>query len=167
MLELKSQLPPQPCYPLFIPFHVLWLPWWLSGQESTGSAGDTWDTGLIPASGRSPAGGHGNPLHYSCLENLMDRGDCWATVPGVTKSRTRLSDFSSLHFTSQRDQMPGSYFSECGVLSWLFHSPPPSSLIKRLFSSSLLSAVTVVSFAIVRFFKGSLQTWLRVSVFLH
>ena len=123
--------------------------------------------GLIPGSERSPGEGNGNLLQYSCLENPMDGGPWRPTVPGVTKSRTRLSDFSSLHFTSQRDQMPGSYFSECGVLSWLFHSPPPSSLIKRLFSSSLLSAVTVVSFAIVRFFKGSLQTWLRVSVFLH
>ena len=40
--------------------------------------------------------GNGNPLQYSCLENLMDRGAWWATVPGVTKSQTRLSDFTSL-----------------------------------------------------------------------
>ena len=37
-------------------------------------------------------GGHGNPLYYSCLENPMDRGPWWATVYGVEKSLTRLSD---------------------------------------------------------------------------
>ena len=37
-------------------------------------AGDTGDAGLIPGSGRSPGGGHGNPLQYSCMENPMDRG---------------------------------------------------------------------------------------------
>ena len=52
--------------------------------------GDIKDTGLIPGSGRSSGGGHGNPLHYSCLENPMDRGAWRATVHGVTKSRTWL-----------------------------------------------------------------------------
>ena len=47
----------------------------------------------------SPGEGKGNPLQYSCLENPMDRGAWWATVHGVAKSRTRLSDFTSLHFT--------------------------------------------------------------------
>ena len=46
------------------------------------SAGDVRDLGLIPGSGRSPGGGHGNPLQYSCLENPMDRGAWWATVHG-------------------------------------------------------------------------------------
>ena len=44
------------------------------------------DTGSIPESGRSPGGENGNPLQYSCLENPMDRGACWATVHRVTKS---------------------------------------------------------------------------------
>ena len=43
------------------------------------NAGDIRDAGLIPGSGRSPGGGHGNPLQYSCLENLMDRG-AWGTI---------------------------------------------------------------------------------------
>ena len=48
-----------------------------------------WETwGSIPGLGGSPGGGHGNPLQYSCLENPMDRGAWWATVHGVTKSRT-------------------------------------------------------------------------------
>ena len=50
------------------------------------NAGDTRDRGSIPGSGRSPGGGRGNSLQYSCLENLMDRGVWRATVRGVTKS---------------------------------------------------------------------------------
>ena len=46
------------------------------------------DAGLIPESGRSPGGGNGNPLQYSCLENPMDRGALRATVHGVAKSWT-------------------------------------------------------------------------------
>ena len=49
------------------------------------------DMGSVPVgSGRSPGGGHGNPLQYSCLENPIDRGAWWATVHGVEKSRTQL-----------------------------------------------------------------------------
>jgi len=43
-------------------------------KDLPANAGDIRDTGLIPGSGRSPAGGNGNPLRYSCLENPMDRG---------------------------------------------------------------------------------------------
>ena len=42
--------------------------------------GDIKNTGSIPWSGRSPGGGHSNPLQYSCLENPMDRGGWWATI---------------------------------------------------------------------------------------
>ena len=52
------------------------------------NAGGAGDLGLIPGSGRSPGGGHGNPLQYSCLENPMNRGTWWATVHGVAKSQT-------------------------------------------------------------------------------
>ena len=52
------------------------------------NAGDTRDTGSIPASGRSPGGGHGNPLQHSCLEIPMDRGARRASVHGVTESQT-------------------------------------------------------------------------------
>ena len=50
------------------------------------NAEDTRDAGLIPGSGRSPGGGHGNPLQYSCLKNPMDRESWRATVHRVTKS---------------------------------------------------------------------------------
>ena len=54
------------------------------------------DRGSIPGSGSSPGEGNGNPLQYSCLENSMDEGAWQATVHGVAKSRTRLSDFTFL-----------------------------------------------------------------------
>ena len=47
------------------------LPQWLNSKESTCNAGDS---DLIPGQGRAPEGGHGNPLHYSCQENPMNRG---------------------------------------------------------------------------------------------
>ena len=50
------------------------------------SAGDLRDMGLIPGSGRSPGGGHGNPLQYSCLENPLDRGAWQAVVHRVAKN---------------------------------------------------------------------------------
>ena len=53
------------------------------------------DVDLIPGAGRSPGGGHGNPLQYSCLESLMDRGAWPATVHGVAKSWTRLKGLST------------------------------------------------------------------------
>ena len=56
----------------------------LTVKESACNAGDL---GLTPGLGRSPGEGNGNSLQYSCLENCMDRGDWWATVPGVEKSQ--------------------------------------------------------------------------------
>ena len=61
------------------------------------NAGDTQDVGSIPGSGRSPGEGNGNPLQYSCLGNSMDRGAWQATVYGVTKSWTWLSDWACTH----------------------------------------------------------------------
>ena len=51
-------------------------------------AGDARDMGSVPESRQSPGVGNGNPLQYSCLENFMDRGACWATVYEVAKSQT-------------------------------------------------------------------------------
>ena len=59
------------------------------------NAGDTGDASLIPGLGRSPGGGHGNPLQYSCLENPVDRGAWWATVHRVEKSRMQLKPLST------------------------------------------------------------------------
>ena len=56
--------------------------------------GNAGDLGSIARSGRSPGEGNGNPLQYSCLENSMDGGTWEATVHGVAKSHTQLSDFT-------------------------------------------------------------------------
>ena len=58
------------------------------GSDDKESACSTGDMGSIPGSGRFPGKENGNPLQYSCLDNSMDRGAWWATVHGVTKSRT-------------------------------------------------------------------------------
>ena len=53
------------------------------------------DAGSVSGLGRSPGGGHGNPLRYPCLENPVDRGAWWSTVHGVAKSWTRLKQLSA------------------------------------------------------------------------
>ena len=89
------------------------------GSEGKASACDAGDPGSIPGLGRSPREGNGNPLHYSCLENPMDRGAWWATVRRVTKSQTQLSDYTlSLnlsHITRDFILLP---------LAYVTHVPP-------------------------------------------
>ena len=89
--------------------HFMYFPCGSAGKESACNAGDL---GLISELGRFPGEGNGNPLQYSCLENPMD-GRAWqATVHGVMKSQTRLSDFT-LTFTLysilliQKNELPG------------------------------------------------------------
>ena len=99
------------------------------GKESVCNAGDL---GLIPGLGRSPEdgngyplqysglensirGGNGTPLQYSCLENPMDGGAWWAAVHGVTKSRTRLSDFT---FTFHLHALEKEMATHSSVLAW-------------------------------------------------
>ena len=71
---------------LSFPGYLAELPQWLSGKESVCTAEHEGDMGLIPELGRSPGGGHGNPLQHSCLENPMERGTWRTTVLEVTKS---------------------------------------------------------------------------------
>jgi len=66
------------------------------GSDDKASAYNVGDLGSIPGLRRSPGEGNGNPLQYSCLENPMDGGTWYATVHGVAKSQTRLSD---IYFT--------------------------------------------------------------------
>ena len=72
------------------------------GSEVKASASNTGDLGSIPGLGRSPGEGNGNPLQYSCLENPTDGGAWWATVHGVAKSRTRLSNLTYAELGIQR-----------------------------------------------------------------
>ena len=60
-------------------------------KNPSANVGDSGDMGSIPGSGRSPGGGNGNPLQFSCLENPMARGPWWAAAQGVTKSQTQLN----------------------------------------------------------------------------
>ena len=67
----------------------------LVAKNPPANAGDIRDADSIPGSGKSPGGGHGNPLQYSCLENPMDRGTWQATVHRVEKSQTRLKQLGT------------------------------------------------------------------------
>ena len=70
------------------------------GSDGKESAYNVSDLGLIPGSGRFPGEGNDNPLQYSCLENPMNRGACWATGHGIAKSWTQLSDWTELKINS-------------------------------------------------------------------
>ena len=72
---------------IYVTYCDLGLPYSSDGKESACRVGDP---GSIRGLGRSPGGGQGNPLQYSCLENPMDRGAWQATVHSVAKSQTRL-----------------------------------------------------------------------------
>ena len=66
----------------------------------------------VPEWGRSPGGRHGSPLQCSCPENPMDRGAWWATVHGITKSRTRLKQLS-IHTKIKLSHLPFAVSSKC------------------------------------------------------
>ena len=63
-------------------------------KKKTANTGDVIDMGSILRLGRFPGGGHGNPLQYFYLENLMDRAAWWTTVHRIAKSQTRLKQLS-------------------------------------------------------------------------
>ena len=78
----------------------------LGGLVLKNLAANARDKGLIPGWERSPGGGNGNPLQYSYLGSPMDRGAWWATVHGVTKSWTRLTEYTSHTHTETQGRMP-------------------------------------------------------------
>ena len=87
--------------------------------------------GLIPESGKSPAGGHGNPLQYSCRENPMDRGAWWATVQRVAKSQIATAAAKSLQ----------SCLTLCKPMAY----SPPSSSVHGIVQARILEWVTMTS----------------------
>ena len=89
------------------------------GSEVKVSACNAGDLGSIPGLGRSPGEGNGKPLQYSCLENPMDGGAWWATVHGVSKSRTWLNDFTFTHSSILAWRIP--WIEERGGLQSLGH----------------------------------------------
>ena len=86
-----------PCDKAFI---YTYFPGGSAGEESACNVGDL---GSIPGLGKYPREGKGYPLQYSGLENPMDRGTWRATVHGVTKSRTRLSDSNNKEHLDYED----------------------------------------------------------------
>ena len=158
------------------------------------------DLGSIPGSRRSPGEGNGNPLQHSWLENPMDGGAWWATVHGVAKSRTWLSDFTfhprSKHLLISYLQSPSTVILEFKKIKsvtvstvspsifyeviglgamvlffWMLCFKPAFSLfsspfIKRLFHSSSLSAIWVVSSAHMRLLASSPtpQSWFQLVI---
>ena len=99
LLLLLLNLPPPSPLPISIhmPTLNLSLGNFPGGSDCKASTRNAGDLGSIPGSGRSPGEGNSNPLQYSCLENTMD-GGAWSTVHEVTKSQTKLSDFTFLFF---------------------------------------------------------------------
>ena len=109
------------------------LPGGLVVKNPPDNAGDIRDVGSIPGLGRSPGGGHGNPLQ-SCLENPMDRGALQATVHGVAQSQTRLNDLAKRTWAAlTQPQCP---LTPAPAGSWApTHQPP-----RQLFAGAALSA---------------------------
>ena len=100
---------------LYLDLSLLLMVDFPGGSDGKASAYNAGDPGSIPGSGRSPEEGNGNPLQYSCLENPMDRRGWWATVHGVVRSRTRLSDCPfTFHFHALEKEMA----THSSVLAW-------------------------------------------------
>ena len=86
----------------------------LSDKESSTDAGDAGDVSLILGWGRSPGGGHGNPLYYSCLGNPTDGGAWQSTVHGIAVSDT--TERRSAHAPGKEDALPRKEMVQCGAL---------------------------------------------------
>ena len=117
--------------------------WWricLPMQET-----DIGDTGSIPGSGRSPGGGNGNLLQYSCLGSPMDRGALWATVHGVTKSQKRLS----MHVACGNQGVLGAWWFFIAVTIRLLNLNVSTPYVHFLFSPPW-SRFTVMLLSVVK-----------------
>ena len=147
--------------------YVLGFPDSSNGKESTCNAGDP---GSIPGSERSPVEGHGNPLHYSCLENPMDRGSWWATVHGVTKNQTWPSYWAHTHSHLRKNFSFLKNSSICAPVKVLvaqscptpcnpIDCSPPGSSVHGILQARILEWV------VIPFSRGSFQSrdWTWVS----
>ena len=105
------------------------------GKESAHSVGDP---ASIPGSGRSPWGGNGNPLQYSCLENPMDRGAWWATVLGVGHD---WSDLAHVHFVEWKKQ--NSSFAHVSMILMFYICSQLASFVDYISSLTSFLAQTL------------------------
>ena len=113
------------CHPVFLTVAVgfypvttvfpapLGFPGGLVVKKPPAGAGDPRVTGSIPGCGRLPGGGNDKPFQYSCLENSMHRGAWQATAHGVTKSQTRLSDWTTAQRTVPPPCQPSAAILTC------------------------------------------------------
>ena len=126
---------PTPGLPRMQPkWHACYGYLFLGGSVVKNPSANTGDAGSIPGWGRSPGGGNGNPLQYSCLENPMDRGAWWATVHGVAKSWAQLSDWARAC----------THTHTCHFSHWLHYHPllsRPLRYFSSLQESSFCAAV--------------------------
>ena len=86
-----------------------------SAVKTHANAEDSGDTGLIPGLRRSFGERNGNPLQYSCLENLMDRGAWLATVQGITTSWTQLRNRTCMHYCLEGMEVDVSHLVFAGM----------------------------------------------------
>ena len=93
-----------------------------------GGACNVEDLGSIPGLWRSPGGGNGNPLLYSCLENPMDRGGWWAMVHRVAPSQTRLKWLSTHAHVRSVCQLFACLISSLPILQTICQAPSPTEL---------------------------------------
>ena len=115
------------------------------------NAGDIRNVCSIPGSGRSPGGGHGNPLQYSCLENPMIRGAWWATVRGVSKSRRWLKQLSTCTCQALEKKKNKVCFSDLNsYYVW-----------KYLLALTLANTGYVKLYNLCQFIKGKMTSWSR------
>ena len=107
------------CFMKYVPLSFPFCKFSSDGKESACNAGGL---GSIPGLGMSPGERNGNPLQCSCLKNPMGRGAWRATVYAVAKSRTRLSNFTSLHFekTVRIMKNPSQDMVYSGLLHWWY-----------------------------------------------
>ena len=99
VIPIPFRVPAESRWPPKFKVSSEWLQGFPDGSGGKESACDVGDLGSIPGSGRSPGERNGNPLQYSCLENSMGRGAWQATVHGVAKSWTWLSNFHFFRMT--------------------------------------------------------------------
>ena len=111
-------------------------------QTAKASAYNAGDPGSIPGLERSLGEGNGNPLQYSCLENLMDRGAWPAPVHGVAKSWTQLSDFS---FSQGPDAVCVKSLQSCPTLCDPMDYGPLGSSVHGLLQAKILEWVAMPS----------------------
>ena len=128
----------------------------LVAKNLPANAGDVRDLGSIPGLGKSPGGGHGNPLQYSCLENPMDRGAWLATVHGVANSRTRLKRrFHSI---------------PCGwwllYLTVQYNPSSPAGRLSRFNAAAVPATVGLTDARREGYQEGVRQFWVPAPIFL-